>query len=190
MTNLDELLKGDTTDSEEQESNIPKQYVDYLERTEKDYIKAIGTLDYIKNILVTFSANSINITIVLMGLDFGLGLLASSCMGFMIGSIPGCMEIAKINSYATPEEQTSGVKQLAIGGLKLLGSGLTTFVAGSEYGTAQNHAIESIKSFQDDVKSYEQKPQPTILDGHIIMTAILSASLVAVIYKIFKGKED
>jgi hypothetical protein len=183
------LSEVDETIDEENNTNLglAREYQDYLNRLEKDYLSTCATFGFIRNFLLTLTANSANISLCFLAIDFGLGAMSSGLLGFALGSIPAIIDIGEAGIDLTTDYKVRDISRVIFGTTKLLASAGISWNATKEYRQLMQYANESIQAFEVEVKSYEIKVQPT--DGlsiNLQLQFVFGASaLIALIPVIF-----
>ncbi|ACC81173.1 hypothetical protein [Nostoc punctiforme] len=187
------LLETDVIDQQEdsQASQLPREYQDYLDRLEKDYLSACATFTLIRNFLLTLTANSANITLCLLAIDLGLGAMSAGLLGFSLGSIPAMIDIGEAGIDLSNEYKVRDISRVVFGCSKLIASAGISWNTTKEYRQLMQYANESIQAFEVEVKNYEIKVQPT--DGltinlqlQIVMGASLGLALLPVLWKMIR----
>lgn len=165
------------TEIEQQSQQLPREYQDYLDRLEKDYLSACAAFTVIRNFLLTFTANSANISLCLVAIDFGLGAMSAGLLGFTLGSIPATMDIGEAGIDLTSDYKVADISKVVVGGSKLIAAAGVSWNATNEHRRLMGYAKESVKAFEVEVFHYEVKVQPT--DGLTLsfeIQVILAAS--------------
>ncbi|MDZ8138861.1 MAG: hypothetical protein RM049_26755 [Nostoc sp. DedQUE04] len=159
LIDTDELTPYQQQDSEP--SSIAREYQDYLDRLEKDYLSACATFALIRNFLLTLTANSANISLCFLAIDFGLGAMSAGLLGFSIGSIPAMIDIGEAGIDLASNYKIRDISRVVFGCSKLVASAGISWNSTKEYRQLMDNAKESIQAFEVEVKKYEVKVQPT-----------------------------
>jgi hypothetical protein len=177
--------------SEQTAAQLPREYQDYLNRLEQDYLSACASFTVIRNFLLTLTANSANISLCLLAIDFGLGAMSAGLTGFALGSIPAMIDIGEAGIDLSSEYKVRDISRVVFGSAKLLASAGISWNATKEYRQLMQYANESIQAFEFEVKTYEVKVQPT--DGvtinfqlQILLSFSLGLALLPVLFRMFR----
>ena len=190
LPDIDETTHIDEQ-SEQTAVQLPREYQDYLNRLEQDYIGACSTFTIIRNFLLTLTANSANVLLCFLTIDFGLGAMSAGLLGFALGSIPAMIDIGDAGIDLRSEYKVRDISQVVFGCTKLLASASTSWNATKENRQLMQYANESIQAFEVEVKSYEVKVQPTdgisiTLQLQIVLGFSLGLALLPAIFKMFR----
>ncbi|HYX18312.1 MAG TPA: hypothetical protein VE944_28895 [Nostoc sp.] len=188
------LLDTDEIDQQQDflpTQTLPREYQDYLDRLEKDYLSACATFTLIRNFLLTLTANSANISLCLLAIDFGLGTMSAGLLGFSLGSIPAMIDIGEAGIDLSSEYKVRDISRVVFGCSKLIASAGISWNTTQEYRLIMQYAHDSIQAFEVEVKNYEIKVQPT--DGltinlqlQIVIGASLLLTAIPVIFKLLR----
>ena len=173
------------------EQSLAREYQDYLNRLEQDYLSACAAFTLIRNFLLTLTANSANISLCFLCIDFGLGAMSAGLVGFALGSIPAMIDIGEAGIDLSSEYKVRDIPRVVFGCSKLLASAGIAHTATKEHRQLMEYAKESIQAFEVEVKTYEIKVQPT--DGlsitfqlQIVVGASLLLTCLPVLLKLFR----
>ena len=187
------LPEIDELDQQEEQthSQLAREYQDYLNRLEQDYLSSCAAVTVIKNFLLTLTANSANISLCFLAIDFGLGAMSAGLIGFALGSIPAGIDIGESGINLQSDYKVKDISRVVFGFSKLLASAGISWNATKEYRQLMNYANESIQAFEIEVKNYEIRVQPT--DGltinfqiQILLSFSLGLALLPVLFKLFR----
>lgn len=180
------------TEELQQAQDLPKEYQEYLERLEKDYLSACITFVVIRDLLLTATANSANISMSLLCLNIGLGAFSSGVAGFMLGIIPAIIDIRNADINLNSEYKIGDISKFVFGLVKILASSGVAFNAVKEYKQLMDYSRTSIRNFEIEVKKYEVKVQPNglilTLDLHVILGASCLLALIPILLKLILGR--
>ncbi|MFN6560067.1 MAG: hypothetical protein RMY28_009685 [Nostoc sp. ChiSLP01] len=186
LPDINEITQLDQQE-EQPASQLPREYQDYLNRLEQDYLSACSTFTIIRNFLLTLTANSANISLCFLTIDFGLGAMSAGLLGFALGSIPAMIDIGEAGIDLSSECKVRDISRMVFGCTKLIASAGISWNATKEYRLIMQYANESIQAFEVEVKSYEIKVQPT--DGltinfqlQLVIGTSLALTLLPIIF--------
>jgi hypothetical protein len=155
-------IDSDYQDSEQEvSSTLPREYQDYLNRLEQDYLSTCSAFTLIRNFLLTLTANSANISLCFLAIDFGLGAMSAGLLGFALGSIPAFIDIGEAGIDLSSEYKIRDISRAVFGCTKVAAAGVISVNATKEHRELMQYAKESIQAFEIEVKRYEIKFQPT-----------------------------
>lgn len=177
--------------SEQPAVQLPREYQDYLNRLEQDYLSACSAFIILRNFLLTLTANSANISLCFLAIDFGLGAMSAGLLGFAFGSIPAMIDIGEAGINLQSDYKVKDISRALFGTTKLLTSAGVAWNATKEHRQLMQHAKQSIEAFEIEVKNYEIKVQPT--DGltinfqlQILLSFSLGLALLPVLFKLLR----
>ncbi|WP_414755584.1 hypothetical protein [Anabaena sp. CCY 9910] len=190
LPDIDEITHLDQQ-SEQSISQLPREYQDYLNRLEQDYLSACASFTVIRNFLLTLTANSANISLCFLTIDFGLGAMSAGLLGFALGSIPAMIDIGEAGIDLSSEYKIRDISRVVFGSTKLLTAAGISWNATKEYRQLMQYAKESVQAFEYEVKTYEIKVQPT--DGltinlqlQFLLSFSLGLALLPVLLRMFR----
>ncbi len=188
--NLDEIAEIEEP-TEQVSSSIPREYQDYLNRLEQDYLLSCSVFTIIRNFLLTLTANSGNVLLCFVAIDFGLNAMSAGLLGFTIGSIPAMIDINGAGVDMQSEYKIRDISSLVSGCAKLFASTSISWNATKEHRQLMRYANESIKAFEQEVKTYEIKVQPTDnltinLQLQFLLSFSLGLALVPIIFRMLR----
>jgi hypothetical protein len=181
------------TDSQQEENNnqLAREYQDYLNRLEQDYLSACTTFTLIRNFLLTLTANSANVSLCFLAIDFGLGAMSAGLLGFALGSIPAMIDIGEAGIDLASEYKVRDISRVVFGCSKLIASAGISWNATKEYRQLMQYANESIQAFEHEVKIYEVRVQPTdgiTINFQIVLGFSLGLALLPLLLELFKRR--
>lgn len=177
--------------TQQKPESLPREYQEYLDRIEQDYLSACFTFTIIRDLLLTATANSANISMCLLLLNCGLGAFSAGIVGFVLGAIPAIIDIKSANIDLVSEYKVRDISRLVFGGVKLITSAGIAYNTTREYRQLMNYAKESIRNFEIEVKNYEIRVQPTdnlsiALHLQIVIGASCLLALLPLIFRLFR----
>ncbi len=189
LPDIDDIT--DTQTAEQPHSQLPREYQDYLNRLEQDYLSACSTFTIIRNFLLTLTANSANISLCFLAIDFGLGAMSAGLLGFALGSVPAVIDIGEAGIDLSSEYKVRDISRVVFGCTKLLASAGISRNATKEHRQLMQYATESIKAFEYEIKTYEIKVQPTDnltinLQLQFLLSFSLGLALLPLLFKFFR----
>ncbi|MBD2489046.1 hypothetical protein [Aulosira sp. FACHB-615] len=192
LPDIDEITQLDQQE-EQQIGQLPREYQDYLNRLEQDYLSACSTFTIIRNFLLTLTANSANISLCFLAIDFGLGTVSSGLLGFALGSIPAMIDIGESGINLASDCKIKDISRVVFGTSKLLASAGISWNATKEYRQLMQYANESIQAFEYEVKTYEVKVQPTDnltinFQFQLLFSFSLGLALLPLLINLFKRR--
>jgi hypothetical protein len=185
------MLPDEIDQQPESDNQLPREYQEYLNRLEQDYLSACSALTIIRNFLLTLTANSANISLCFLAIDFGLGAISAGLLGFALGSIPAMIDVGEAGIDLSSEYKIRDISRAIFGGTKLIAAAGISWNATKEYRQLMHFAKESIEAFEIEVKTYEIKVQPTDnltinLQLQIVLGFSLGIALLPFLWKIFR----
>lgn len=191
LPSIDEIIE------DREESEIEKVYSDYLERLEMSRLASELTFDFIRNLLITFTANAANTTIIYLCIDFGMNWLSACMFGFGLGLIPAAYHLNNAGIDLNSEYKVKNISSLLLAGGCVVAAFSVSYQSGGEKRTLIDFTNKGLKESSREVSNYEVKVSPW--DGINLWfsyhglenagSAVIPALLGAILWKWISAKK-
>lgn len=145
---------------EETNAEIDRVYSDYLERLEMSRLATEKFFDFLRNLLITFTANAANTTIVYLCIDFGMSWLSACIFGFGFGLIPAAYHLNNAGIDLSSEYKVKNISSLLLATGCVVAAFSVSYQSGGEKRTLVDYTNKGLQESSKEVSNYEVKVSP------------------------------
>lgn len=146
---------------QEEKQELPREYQEYLERLEHDYLNTCKTFAMARDFLLTFTANGANATICFLCIDFGMNWLTAGIAGLAFGLVPVAKHLNDAGIDLSSDYKVRSISSLLLAGANTMGATGASWNAVKEWKQLLDWAREGQTHFEKEVASYEIRVKPT-----------------------------
>ncbi|MBW4478641.1 MAG: hypothetical protein KME54_17715 [Tolypothrix brevis GSE-NOS-MK-07-07A] len=154
LPSIDEIVE------EREESEVEKVYTDYLERLEMSRLSTEAAFDFIRNCLISLTANTANTAMIYVCIDFGMHWLSASMFGFGLGLIPVAYHLNNAGIDLSSEFKVKKIGALIVAGGCLVAAFNVSYQSGGEKRTLIDFTNKGLMESSREVANYEVKFSP------------------------------
>lgn len=157
LPTIEEITEATQTESA---PPLVREYQDYLDRLEDNYLTSAKALEFVRDTLITFTANAANTTVVYLCIDFGMNWLTASIFGFGVGLIPAAYHLNNAGIDLGSEYKVKRIGSLLVATGCTIAAFSVSYRSGSEQRTLVDFTKKGFEESAKEVANYEIKVSP------------------------------
>lgn len=154
LQSIDEIIE------DKEETQAEKVYADYLERLEISRLSTEAAFDFVRNLLISLTANAANTAIIYICIDFGMHWLSASIFGLGLGLIPVAYHLNNAGIDLSSEYKVKKIVPLVVAGGCLVAAFNVSYQSGGEKRILIDFTNKGLIESSKEVSNYEVKISP------------------------------